>query len=238
MSNQRLCMFNCTVYYYWITGHQVVPGHIHTCVVRPHHLLQCSDIHFLWDSNFQLSFSPFFSNGGTETRRVLNYLDPLQRPFCVSSPVLLVIPHFSAPSTNMEVTELLSGCYSLHSSRSEVLHLTGRLTETCFVAKGAPQQAKKQSQIFSTSTLRLLSQQTISSFHISRNKNIRIQVCCRHQQFKNNVKNGQRHNVHFHLRSVNVTQQTHDLTVVLKSAFPRKLWTFDPWFSGLHNYVE
>lgn len=43
-------------------------------------------------------------------------------------------PILCSPS-NMEVSELLSGCCSLHSSGSEVLHLTGSLTETSFVTK-------------------------------------------------------------------------------------------------------
>lgn len=44
-------------------------------------------------------------------------------------------PPILCSPANTEVSELLSGCCSLHSSGSEVLHLTGSLTATSFVTK-------------------------------------------------------------------------------------------------------
>lgn len=57
-------------------------------------------------------------------------------------------PILCSPS-NKEVSELLSGCCSLHSSGSEVLHLTGSLTETSFVTKlQSWQVAKYEGKIY------------------------------------------------------------------------------------------
>lgn len=57
-------------------------------------------------------------------------------------------PILCSPS-NKEVSELLSGCCSLHSSGSEVLHLTGSLMETSFVTKlQSWQVAKYEGKIY------------------------------------------------------------------------------------------
>lgn len=105
----------------------------------PHRPLQCPDTFGFFKI---VIFSPLALLSGFSNRQTIGIWH-CKDLFTFFSSVLLVIPQFSAVPSNTKVSELLSGCCSLHSSGSEVLHLTGSLTEIGFVAKVEPWQAAK-----------------------------------------------------------------------------------------------